>query len=535
MYGGALRSLAVLVALGGIALRPARAAASAPTSEPSAETAGLSPTPSGPSEPAPVDAATEPGAPTETTQGPDTSPDEEPAPEPDAHAEDPAVVTPAREQEEPAEPPPTVENPAPASSQDASEAPLEPPPPEVSDEDLRKSGAHLRPEREAALLKPHPVDLSKASYKPGNGLEFKSEDGRFSLATRLRAQFRYTLAHDGEADETTHGMQIRRARLQFKGHFWNKHNKFKTELALSPRDMGLTDTGARRTPILDWYVDFTYLRDLSVRVGQYKLPYSRQRVVSSGDLQLVDRSLANSEFTLDRDVGLDLHSKDFLGLGLLRYNAGLYFGEGRDPSSTDTFEMLYIARVEVLPFGLFQDYKEADFERSLRPRMSLGLGYAFLDGAQRNRGVVGSVPTDGGTTDYHNATADLVFKIAGVSVFSDVFYRDGARSFGDATEEDDTGIETPAAQESTRTGIGWSAQAGYLLPRTSFELAARYAQTRRTKSTSGVADRDEVGGGASYYFAGHPMKLQLDYFARTLEQTANTRSHEVRLQLQAAF
>lgn len=442
----------------------------------------------------------------------------------------PGVATP--EQENPEEAAPTVETPAPAS---APAEPSEPPPPELSEEELRKSGAHLRPERESALLKPHPVDLSKASYKPGNGLEFKSEDGRFSLATRLRAQFRYTLAHDGEADETTHGMQIRRARLQFKGHFWNEHNKFKTELAVSPRDMGLTDTGTRRTPILDWYVDFTYLRDLSVRVGQYKLPYSRQRVVSSGDLQLVDRSIANSEFTVDRDVGLDLHSKDFLGLAHLRYNAGLYFGEGRDPSSTDSFEMLYIARVEVLPFGLFQDYKEADFERSLRPRMSLGFGYAYLDGAQRNRGVIGKVPTDGGTTDYHNATADLVFKIAGVSVFSDVFYRDGKRSFGDATEVDDAGVESPGALEGARSGIGWSAQAGYLLPRTSFELAARYGQTRRTKSTSGVADRDEVGGGATYYFAGHPMKLQFDYFARTLEQNTDQRSHEVRLQLQAAF
>lgn len=399
----------------------------------------------------------------------------------------------------------------------------------------RKSGAHLRPTRESALLKKHEVDASNAYYKPGNGLTFESKDGRFALATRLRAQFRYTLNRDGESGDTSHGVQIRRARLQFKGHFWNEHNKFKTEFAFSPRDMGLRDGSTARTPILDWYLDFTYLRDLSFRIGQYKLPYSRQRVVSSGDLQLVDRSIANSEFTVDRDIGFDFHSKDLFGLGHLKYHAGVFMGEGRDQYQTDTFEMLYLARIEILPFGMFNDYKEADFERSLVPRTSLGIGYVYLDGAKRNRGVIGSVPSDGGTTDYHNVTADLMFKFAGFSVFGDVFYRQGQRKFGDATMEDEMGVETPAEREAARTGVGWNAQAGYLLPRTSFELAGRYAQTRAVKEDSGVANRDEAGGGPSYYFGGHPLKLQLDYFARWLDGDYVRAGHEVRLQLQAAF
>ena len=123
----------------------------------------------------------------------------------------------------------------------------------------------------------------------------------------------------------------------------------------------------------------------------------------------------------------------------------------------------------------------------------------------------------------------------GVGGLSDVFDRDVQGWLGEPTEVGDAGGESPGALEGGRSGIGWSAQAGDLLPRTSFELAARYGQTRRTKSTSGVADRDEVGGGATYYFAGHPMKLPLDYVARTLDQNTDQRSHEVRLQLQAAF
>ncbi|MCH9688681.1 MAG: hypothetical protein K0V04_45035 [Deltaproteobacteria bacterium] len=399
----------------------------------------------------------------------------------------------------------------------------------------RKAGDHLRPPGEDELRGKHPVDPESGTYKPGTGLTLTSKDGRFELATRLRAQFRYTFEHDGESDDLSHGLQIRRARLQFKGHVFNEHNRFKTELAVSPRDMGFDGDVTHRTPILDWYFDFTYLRDLTVRIGQYKVPFSRQRVVSSGDLQLVDRSLANGEFNLDRDIGLDLRSKDFLGLGKLRYYAGIYFGEGRDQYRPSNFDMFYLARVEFLPFGMFKDYKEADFARSLRPRLSLGAAYAFVDGAVGNRGVRGSTPSDGGTTDYHNATADVMFKVAGFSLFADVFYRQGRRNFGDAVVEQDDGTQAPAEQEASRNGLGWSATVGYLIPRVPFEIAGRYSQALATGNSSSLSRRDEAGGGISYYFAGHPLKLQLDYFTRFPEGQLREAGNEVRLQLQAAF
>ena len=407
--------------------------------------------------------------------------------------------------------------------------------PPVEEEEDRHSGDHLRPPGESELLGEHEVDVGKARYKPGTGLTFTSKNKRFELATRLRAQFRYTLENEDEAADTTHGLSIRRARLQFKGHVFNEHNRFKTELALSPRDMGFDGVVTHRTPILDWYFDFTYLRDFTIRIGQYKVPYSRQRVVSSGDLQLVDRSLANGEFNLDRDIGFDIRSKDFLGLDKLRYYAGVYFGEGRDQYRPSNFDMFYLARVEVLPFGMFKDYKEADFERSLRPRLSLGAAYAFVDGAVGNRGILGSTPSDGGTTDYHNVTADAVFMIGGFSAFGDVYYRQGRRRFGDAVVVDETGMETAAPREAPRNGVGWSAAAGYLIPRVPFELATRYAQVLAVGNATSLTRRDEVGGGVSYYFAGHPLKLQMDYFAQFPNGQVAHPDHIMRLQLQAAF
>lgn len=468
-----------------------------------------------------VTSQTQPGGPSsDASTNADADPTPQPTPEP---LTPPSAADPAA--------PPTAAVPEPIGTETN---PAQEEGDQTEAEELRRSGAHLRPPRELELLREHRVAGGKIVYVPGDGLLVQSANRRFALATRLRAQFRYTAAAGPGGRDAGHSLQIRRARIVFAGYFWNEHNQFKTELAFSPRDMRVTDGHPTLTPILDWYLDFTYLRDLSVRIGQYKVPFNRQRVISSGDLQLVDRSIANAEFTLDRDIGIDLRSTDLFGLGLLRYYAGVYMGEGRDNFQTSGFELFYLARVEVLPFGLFNDYQEVDFRRSLRPRLSLGAAYAFVDGAQRNRGVLGSVPTDGGTTDYHVTTADVMFKYGGLFVFADGFYRQGKRKFGDATVEDDEGNIVLAERESSRDGYGWSAQTGYLLPRTSLELAARYAQIRPVRDGSSAPSADTVGGGLGYYFAGHSLKLQTDYFAH-FETLSGRPNHELRIQLQAAF
>ncbi|MCG8555187.1 MAG: OprO/OprP family phosphate-selective porin [Proteobacteria bacterium] len=402
-------------------------------------------------------------------------------------------------------------------------------------------GPNPPPSWERDLVKDHPADASSARFRPGKGLEFKSADGRFALVTRLRGQFRYEYegVAGGPDEEVFH---IRRARLQFVGNMWGKHNTFKIELAFSPRDedltqptvvlqdptgMGMGVTGTTRsnvvgtTPLLDWYMTFDYLRDLTLRVGQYKVPYSRQRVISSGNLQFVDRAITNGEFTLDRDLGLDFRSKDLLGLGLFRYYAGVYIGEGRNTSDrtpgAGDLGLMYLIRFELLPFGMFKDYSEADFERTAKPRLSLGVGYAYLQNAPGVQGIKGRAPEADDDT-FHNANADLLFKYAGLSVLGDFYWRDG-RGGTDLAD-----------------GIGWMLQGGYLLPGMALELGARFGMTRPGGDASVLKGKNELGIVGGYYFARHPFKLQADLFQ--LWGYGEQRSQGVvrlRVQLQAAF
>ena len=390
-----------------------------------------------------------------------------------------------------------------------------------------------------------PTDVETTRYVPGKGFELATKDGRFSMQLRARVQIRYDLDHPNREGETTEQtMQIRRARLQLQGNLFGKHNRYYIQLGFSPRDQtgGLIaeDGSIRRNPLRDARVEFDYLRDFTIWAGQMKIPFSRQRVISSGNLNLVDRSLPNEEFQLDRDIGVQALSKDVGGMGWLAYNVGVFMGEGRNAFEPSNLGMLYVARVEFLPFGKFDDYTEGDLERMKKPGLSIGGAYAFHDRAPGDRSIHGSVPEDGGTTDIHSVTADVMFKWHGVSLHSNFHWRKGVhRENGGLLDEEGNAIPTALP----RNGLGWFGQLGWLVPKIPFEVVARYGFARkRGGNDSALPWRDELGGGVNYYFAGHNLKLQLDYFrlwgADTGADVVAAMKHgtdRIRLQLQMAF
>ncbi len=381
------------------------------------------------------------------------------------------------------------------------------------------------------------VDSATVRFKPGKGLSFKSRDGEFELALRSRLQLRHELVHDSEADpRTTHLLMVRRARVNITGHMFGEHNRYKLQLALSPRDMQFGAAGAARSPVLDAVVEFDHLSDLTLSAGQFMVPFNRQRIVSSGDFELVDRSIASGEFHLDRDVGLQLSSNDLAGLGALRYLIGVFNGEGRDANQMADGGLLYVVRVEALPQGNAKtrwDYEEGDLERVSTPRVSLGAAYARHQQADNDRGIMGRPPTDGGTTDFDLLTADAVAHWLGLSLMGEAYYRRGKREFGNAMTTDDAGLVAPAAREPARDGFGWFVQGGYILPSWPLGVAARYSRVRGTAGSS-LPDSDEVGGGPSWYIGGHDLKLQLDYF-RHWSESFGGGSDAVRTQLTAGF
>ena len=134
-----------------------------------------------------------------------------------------------------------------------------------------------------------------------------------------------------------------------------------------------------------------------------------------------------AELNLDRDVGLQVRSEDIGGVDRMRYMLGIFLGQGRNSLDPTNKGFLYVGRFEVHPLGAFESDSEADLERMRRPGLSIGAAYAYHDDAPGERGVHGSVPADGGTTDIHSTTADLMVKYRGFSLTSALHLRKARR------------------------------------------------------------------------------------------------------------
>jgi len=391
-----------------------------------------------------------------------------------------------------------------------------------------------------------PIDGGRARWKPGTGLEVATRDGRFSLQFGLMAQLQLQIHHTPELPAMSGGgmptsavndvtLQLRRARVSLGGNVFTEHIKYKIQLTMAPVELGFKDGVPHRVPILDWYFTFDRVRDATFQIGQYKVPYNHQRMLRVVGMQFVDRSAANNEFTMDRDIGLDIRSRDVGGLGKLRYYAGVYLGDGIARYGASDSGLMYLGRLEILPFGQYDDLEEADHERGRKPRMLLGGAYAFIDrDPHDNHGFFGATPADGGTTSTHNATADVNFRWAGFSFEGAFFWRKGWRQPGKNLNE--LGETIPAV--AARNGLGYFTQAGYLLPRLPVELGARWGQimARGDSVATSLKDSNELGGVLSYYFARHALKLQLDYL-KTWNPGLGVRhgADQVRLQLQLTF
>ena len=392
-------------------------------------------------------------------------------------------------------------------------------------------GDQLHPKGEDELMGDHIVDRGDIKFRPGKGVEINSADDKFQLRIRVRVQMLYTYAHDenlgtNEGDEPEANLQdfrLRRARFVFQGYAFGKHNQYKLEI----------DPLRKDNVVLDYYLDFTKNRDIQVRVGQYKISSNRTRVISSGNLQMVDRSQVNSEFSLDRDIGIDIRSRDFLGKNKMRYVFGVSSGNGLNNPQFKDFSMVYLARVEYLPLGIFRDYSEVDFART-KPRLSIGATYSFFQNADRNRGMVGVPFADGGTADYHFVFVDAIFKARGFSAISELAFRTGQRNVGDIAPTDPD--YDPDLPTDPRNGIGWMLQAGYLIPHTGFEFAARGALVKANSKRGATSLTDQYGTtfSVSYYFARHPFKIQADV-SQLWEDTFGEGSTVFRLQLQASL
>jgi hypothetical protein len=369
-----------------------------------------------------------------------------------------------------------------------------------------------------------PVEVSAA---PGKGLTVRTLDDRFAVSLRARFQLRNTFTHTGEAD--TNEINLKTARLVLSGHVLVPELKYTIQLALGTNDFEKDNP----SPLFDAFVEYTKIRDLNVRVGQFFVPFDRARTVREFALQLVDRQQVVQELTLDRDVGVMVYSNDFLGTrGVLSYNLFVGGGEGRNRFGGQAMGPLTVLRLTVRPFGPFDDDQEADLSRLSRPRLALGFAGGYNLQTNRQKSTYGSTLTLG-TFDYTHTAADLVFKYRGFSLLAEAVARKASRAVLSGE------VDGKPMQEASRSGWGYLVQGGFMLT-DMVEIAARWDSLHAFAGTDPsfvklVAEQgNQVVAGANLYLNGHAFKLQADY-ARFFGDGSPKARDVVRLQLDATF
>ena len=365
-----------------------------------------------------------------------------------------------------------------------------------------------------ALTSLNAQEISDTKF--GKGLiNFTAKDSSFSVKFAPRFQVRSISSwdHDGnQYGSPEHNFIVRRARLKFDGFAYSTKLKYKIELGLSNRDISGANQFNRNTPryILDAVIMWNFAGNWELWAGQTKLPGNVERVVSSANLQLVDRSLLNSRFNIDRDLGIQLRHKTKLGEEfLMREKLSVSQGEGRNVTEGNEGGLQYTARLEFLPFGTFiskGDYSQSDLKREEKPKLMVGLTYNYNQDAVRERGFAGDymIRTDGTLyeTDQTTVFADAIFKYNGFSFMGEYAKRTATDEI--ATEAD--GV-TPTGNV-VLTGNALNLQAGYLF-KSNYEIAGRFTKTNYESITNRDPEKQYTLG-FNKFVVGHKLKVQSD-------------------------
>lgn len=370
-----------------------------------------------------------------------------------------------------------------------------------------------------ALLTMGLVSFAQDTYNLtlGKGVKFEDDDKTFSMQFNIRSQILYEGFYIPGQNDYVDRFSIRRARLKFKGYAVTPKLTYKVELGLSNRDHGggdIVELNNTANIILDAFIMWNFYKNFSLMAGQGKLPGNRQRIISSQALEFVDRSYVNSRFTLDRDIGIQLHHHFTAGRMLFREQFSISQGEGRGIVVKNNGGYDFTGRVEWLPMGSFTnkgDYFEADLEREQTPKFSLGLAFDTNRRALRERGQLGDFLDQ--PADLQTYFVDGVFKYKGHSVSFEYSYKVAPKG---ALVEIDTA--TNEIEAAFFTGNGINVQYSYVFPG-KFHLGGRF--TRVVPKDELVIDGNEpaleLGNpldqytlGVSKFLSGHTVKVQSD-------------------------
>jgi hypothetical protein len=342
---------------------------------------------------------------------------------------------------------------------------------------------------------------------PEKGIKLFSKDSLYSMNLRFRMQNRaiYSTIDEKQLSAQEIEARVRRLRLSMEGFIYNPNLTYKIQLSFSRGDM---DWNVQELPVVnnspnvvrDAVLNYKINEHFSVGFGQTKLPGNRQRVISSGQQQFVERSIVNATFNIDRDFGAFLNYKDNIGDFNYIIKTAVSTGEGRNSNISPGGGLAYTGRLELLPLGQFTnggDYFEGDLERETSPKISFAASYSYNDGALRTAGQLGNDLFESRNIQF--IESDFLLKYSGIALSAEFLKR---------VSDNPVTVDLNNQKRIIYEGEGLNTQLSYIF-KNNVELAARYAYVMPSgRVMYNHRKTENYTIGVTKYLAHHKLKIQ---------------------------
>lgn len=349
-------------------------------------------------------------------------------------------------------------------------------------------------------------------YSFGKGIGMTSPDSLFQMNIRFRMQNRVTyLENDGESG--AYDGQIRRLRLRLDGYVGNPMFLYAIQLSFAPGDVGEIREGENINIIRDAVVFYRPNKHWNISFGQTKLPGNRQRVNSSGGLQLTDRTINNAKFTIDRDFGFQIHNmNEFKDKFSYNLKTAFSTGEGRNVTGKADNGIAVTGKVELFPLGAFTKdgtYFEGDVIREKKPKLMLSGAFQQNNHARRTQGQLGNDLFE--TRTMKSVLLDGMFKYNGWAAMASYMSR--------TTNENAITFNPDDLTESNYVfvGNGFDYQLSYNTKK-NYEIIGRYSiQKVGNDIETKAPNTKQYSVGVTKYIWEHAFKLQGEINYDTLD------------------
>lgn len=366
-----------------------------------------------------------------------------------------------------------------------------------------------------------------SGYK--DGFYVKTPDDRFSLKFGSRINFGYTYGILKNAENLS-SFDIQHAKFYFGGNAYGTTVQYYVQAAAAnnTRNVGLgpvSESPNQGFTLEDYYIRLQY-SGIDLKFGQYKVPFGRQWMIYSGNLDFVDRSIVTQAFLFGRDRGVTfsrysdkfaLSLGAFNGAGTIQAGNPFQLQTGQNQSNDSINQgFLYVSRVTYSPLGQV-GYSEGDVEQTEGHRLELGGGFAYDQ--HRDYDLNLNQITDDRDVNSISASGDLTWKSEGFSLQGEYFYRRHQPSVN-----------------AHFTAIGFYVQPAYFIIPRKLEAALRFSKLDPDTSL-GQNQLMEGAASLNYYFSSdHRFKTKFQYTLLNQDHpTGQTNDHFIDVSFQVTL